>query len=83
VHEFTYASNAMYHFGPNVVLSLEALQLRAKYLSGSHLVVDHYDLGVAYLFSAAGCFVVGVRPDRGHGCRQSAPDKRQSQPQAG
>jgi hypothetical protein len=50
VRNWTYASNAMYHLGPNVVVSFEALQMRAKYLSGSHLVVDHYDLGVAYLF---------------------------------
>jgi hypothetical protein len=50
IHESTYASNVMYHFGPNVVVSVEALQLRAKYLSGEHLVVDHYDLGIAYLF---------------------------------
>jgi hypothetical protein len=50
VRNWTYASNAMYHLGPNVVLSAEALQLRAKYSQGSHLVVDHYDLGVAYLF---------------------------------
>jgi hypothetical protein len=50
IRNWTYASNAMYHFGPNVVVSLEALQMRAKYISGSHLVVDHYDLGVAYLF---------------------------------
>jgi len=50
VRNWTYASNVMYHFGPNVVVSVEALQMRAKYLSGSHLVVNHYDLGVAYLF---------------------------------
>jgi hypothetical protein len=50
VRNWTYASNAMYHLGPNVVVSFEALQMRAKYMSGSHLVVDHYDLGVAYLF---------------------------------
>jgi hypothetical protein len=50
IRNWTYASNAMYHLGPNVVVSFEALQVRAKYVSGSHLVVDHYDLGVAYLF---------------------------------
>jgi hypothetical protein len=50
VHEFTYASNFMYHFGPNVVVSLEALQLRDNHLSGPRMVTNHYDLGVAYLF---------------------------------
>ena len=50
IRNWTYAANAMYHLGPNVVVSFEALQMQAKYVSGSHLVVDHYDLGVAYLF---------------------------------
>jgi hypothetical protein len=50
IRNWTYATNAMYHLGPNVVVSFEALQMRAKYVSGSRLVVNHYDLGVAYLF---------------------------------
>jgi hypothetical protein len=50
IRNWTYAGNAMYHLGPNVVVSFEALQMRAKYVSGSNLVVNHYDLGVAYLF---------------------------------
>ncbi len=47
---WTYASNVLYHLGPNVVMSFEGLQMRIKYVSGSTLVVNRYDLGVAYLF---------------------------------
>ncbi|MBV8865293.1 MAG: hypothetical protein JO210_07835 [Acidobacteriaceae bacterium] len=47
---FTYASNLMYHLGPNVVLSFEALQMRLRMLSGAHEIRDNYDLAVGYLF---------------------------------
>jgi hypothetical protein len=47
---FTYAANTMYHFGPNVVLGVEALQTRFGYFSGGRQLVNHYDLALAYLF---------------------------------
>jgi hypothetical protein len=50
VHNFTYASNVMYHVGPNVVVSLEALQMRARSLSGTSEIHNNYDVAVGYLF---------------------------------
>jgi hypothetical protein len=47
---FTYASNIMYRFGPNVVVSLEALQLRSHLFSGAAEVHNHYDVAFGYLF---------------------------------
>jgi hypothetical protein len=47
---FTYASNFMYHLGPNVVVSLEGLQLRARDFNGSTEIHNHYDLAIGYLF---------------------------------
>lgn len=50
VHNWTYASNVMYHIGPNVVVSLEALQMRTRSFSGVEGLQNHYDLAVGYLF---------------------------------
>ncbi len=50
VHNWTYASNVMYHLGPNVVVSLEALQMRTRSFSGVAGLQNHYDLAVGYLF---------------------------------
>lgn len=50
VHDFTYASNIMYRLGPNVVVSLEALQMRTRSFSGAAQVGNHYDVAVGYLF---------------------------------
>ena len=50
VRNWNYASNVMYHLGPNVVVSLEALQLRARSFAGSNGVQNHYDLAIGYLF---------------------------------
>jgi hypothetical protein len=47
---FTYASNLMYHLGPNVVFGAEALQSRFRSYNGERQLVDHYDLALAYLF---------------------------------
>src|SRR5262249_43421721 len=41
IHDFTYASNLMYHLGPNVVVSFEALQTRARFLSGTNEKHNH------------------------------------------
>jgi hypothetical protein len=46
----TYASNLMYHLGPNVVLGLEGLQMRSRYFSGVTQLDSHYDLALGYLF---------------------------------
>jgi hypothetical protein len=50
VHNWTYAANAMYHFGPNIVVSLEALQMRTRSLAGVPGLQNHYDLAFGYLF---------------------------------
>jgi hypothetical protein len=47
---FSYAANLMYRLGPNVLVGIEALQLRTRmFPSGDHLK-NHYDLSFAYLF---------------------------------
>ncbi|HZS55523.1 MAG TPA: hypothetical protein VFA65_14075 [Bryobacteraceae bacterium] len=50
VHNWTYASNLMYHVGPNVVVSLEALQMRTRSFLDVGALQNHYDLAVGYLF---------------------------------
>ena len=45
-----YASNVMYRIGPNVLISLEGLQNRTRFISGPEQVQNRYDLAVAYLF---------------------------------
>jgi hypothetical protein len=46
----SYGGNVFYHLAPNVILSLEALQTRTKYLGPGLRLNNHYDLAVAYLF---------------------------------
>ncbi len=48
--DWTYASNVMYHLGPNVIVSAEALQTRLRLLSGGGEIRNHYDLALGYLF---------------------------------
>lgn len=50
VHNWTYASNVMYHIGPNVVIGMEALQMRTRSLLGIRGIQNHYDLALGYLF---------------------------------
>lgn len=50
VHRWTYASNVMYHLGPNVVVSMEALQMRTRSFVGVGEIQNHYDLALGYLF---------------------------------
>ncbi len=45
-----FAANAMYRFAPNVMLSLEASQVRTTYLGIGNRLNNHVDLAVAYLF---------------------------------
>jgi hypothetical protein len=50
VHNWTYASNFMYHLGPNLIVSLEALQMRTRSVAGIGALQNHYDLAIGYLF---------------------------------
>jgi hypothetical protein len=50
VRNLTYASNLMYHLGPNVVVGLEGLQMRTRTFSGTREIYNHYDLAIGYLF---------------------------------
>lgn len=50
VRNISYATNFMYHLGPNVVVSTEALQMRTRYFSGQSEIHNHYDLALGYLF---------------------------------
>lgn len=45
-----YAGNIMYKLAPNVLLSLEAGQLRTTYIGAGNRVNNHYDLAIGYLF---------------------------------
>jgi len=45
-----YFANAMYRIAPNVLVSLEAGQVRTSYIQLGNRLNDHYDLGLAYLF---------------------------------
>lgn len=45
-----YAANMIYRVAPNVLFSLEAMQLRTSYAERAVRLNNHYDLGLAYLF---------------------------------
>jgi hypothetical protein len=45
-----YAGNVIFKLGPNVLLGLEASQLRTNYYLTRSLLNNHYDLALAYLF---------------------------------
>jgi len=45
-----YAGNLIYRLGPNVLLGLEALQVRTNYFLKPNRLNNHYDLALAYLF---------------------------------
>jgi len=47
---FEYAGNAIYKFGSNVLVGIEASQVRTNYLQQSNRLVNHYDLALGYLF---------------------------------
>lgn len=46
----TAAANMMYRLAPNVMLSLEAMQIRTNHLHRPERRVNRYDVSVAYLF---------------------------------
>jgi hypothetical protein len=50
VRNFTYASNILYHLGPNVVVGLEGLQMRTRTFSDIREIHNHYDFALGYLF---------------------------------
>jgi hypothetical protein len=47
---FAYAGNGIYHLASNVLVSLEASQVRTTFLGFPQRLVNHYDLALAYLF---------------------------------
>jgi hypothetical protein len=44
------ASNLMFRLAPNVLLSIEAMQVRTRYLGAGRRINNRYDLAVAYQF---------------------------------
>jgi hypothetical protein len=46
----TGAANVQYRIAPNVIVSLEALQIRTTHLESGLFKNNRYDLAVAYLF---------------------------------
>lgn len=45
-----YAANMIYRLAPNVLFSLEGMQMRTSYVGSGIRLNNHYDLGLAYLF---------------------------------
>ena len=45
-----YAGNALYRIAPNVILGLEAMQVRTNYVGAGRRLNNHYDLALAYQF---------------------------------
>jgi len=45
-----YGGNAYFRLAPNVLVGLEATQLRTMYLGQGVRINNHYDLALAYLF---------------------------------
>ena len=45
-----YGGNSYFRLAPNVLLGLEATQLRTVYLGQGTRINNHYDLALAYLF---------------------------------
>jgi hypothetical protein len=45
-----FGANAYFHLAPNVLLGLEATQLRTVYLGQGTRINNHYDLSLGYLF---------------------------------
>lgn len=48
--DYTYAGNAVYRLGSNVLVSAEALQNRILLVPRGHLIENHYDVAIGYLF---------------------------------
>lgn len=50
VHDWSYASNFMYHLNSSFIIGLEGLQMRTRSASGVSGVENRYDLAFGYLF---------------------------------
>jgi hypothetical protein len=46
----SYAGNLMYRLGPNVLVSVEALQKRTRVVPGTEQIHNNYDVALGYLF---------------------------------
>ena len=68
-----YAANLVYRLAPNVLFSLEGMQLRTSYVGSGTRLNNHYDLGVAYLFYyiAQNAVRRGGAPDLLEGARRT------------
>jgi hypothetical protein len=47
---FIYAGNLIYRLGSNVLLGLEASQVRTSYFNAPQRLNNHYDVALGYLF---------------------------------
>jgi hypothetical protein len=45
-----YGGNFYFHVAPNVIVGLEATQVRTMYIGQGLRINNHYDLALAYLF---------------------------------
>ena len=45
-----YGGNAYFRLAPNVLMGLEATQVRTMYIGQGVRINNHYDLALAYLF---------------------------------
>jgi hypothetical protein len=45
-----FGGNAYFHIAPNVLMGMEASQVRTVYLGQGVRINNHYDLALAYLF---------------------------------
>ena len=45
-----FGANSYFHLAPNVLLGLEASQVRTEYLGKATRLNNHYDLALAYIF---------------------------------
>ena len=50
IENLSYAGNLMFRLCPNVIVSLEALQMRSRLQHSDDLIRNRYDLAFAYLF---------------------------------
>ena len=50
IENLAYAGNLMLRLSPNVIVSLEALQMRSRLQHSDDLIRNRYDLALAYLF---------------------------------
>ena len=49
-HNLMFGGNFFYRLAPNVLMGIEATQLRTLYIGQGVRINNHYDLALAYLF---------------------------------